>query len=1158
MTDDNFFQNSLKYLEECKIVFAERFAAPFIIGTCCHIINLENRKREFYREHGRTSNLRTHVFFCAPPGHMKCVAPLSQIQMYDGSIKYAKDVLPGELILTLNEHFKVKAAPVAATCAIKADKLLRITTRTGKVIEVTPEHPFLLVSGWTRADVLKIGDRIATPNKLTCDSKPSWSRERIRLLAYLIAEGHLKHTPTFTSSDIEMVDEVREYVKEFDVVLKPMQQPISYYLSGELKGERNLLSEWLKELDLYGLLSADKFIPPEVFAQSDQLIREFLQVYASCEGTISRNSISICSTSATILDGLQTLLLRVGIWSVKDYSANEVRISSTMMDKFAAEIGFVGSKRHNIPKYIGYVRNSVIDTVPKEVWLEVEKNVNFTTWEDISSKTGYHGTRRKNKPAPSRRVIELFAQTLTDEKLHDLSISDVLWDEVKCIEERKGGNVIDLTINETHTFIANNIVIHNTLLLQKFLDGPMSIVGSSNLVETGFEGAMCVPAGQLIQLSSGQRTPIEKVRIGDFVQCVDDRWQMTKSEVIQTHQMKGNVLDIRLRSGRQLKVTDNHPLLTVHGWVEAGRLVKGSRVAIPRIIHSADIYADRDFAYLLGFMLADGHFAQTTFACADKDILQKVTKCVVSLGFSVKQTAHNPPIEYAILDRGSGNGPHRLRQMFNELGLLYATRDKKFIPDIVFTWDLRATSLFIRGLFDGDAYQSDKEITFSNISENLIRGAQHLLLREGIQSQIWYDGANECWKLRITDSKYIAMFYGKEIKSSKGNLDTIPKEIWPIIAKERDFENWHDLTIRSGWSLQQCRNRNGNISYDSFIKTIKILPNLQKYANVYWDEIVEIRNVGIMDVHNLSINNYHNFLVEDVITHNTEAGFTGTVKVVNGDPIEVKGAAFDHRNSILGVDEFAALTNAMKQEHSTNLDSAMLTALDSGYLVKRLALGKIEYLTDLTLFTGSQPSRFNLTSGLGRRFVFLYFIPSKAESVEIKMARREAKNHFPGTSTLCAIKNNLKKIIDTVPLIESIDVDKSIYDKLDRLDVPHFEEMLYERVAIGYTVAKQNGGDKKLHVYLDMDLADIFEKIYGWRMEIKKGAETSEVFAVIKEMDMCLLSDVKRRLTDFGLEYAQSTNLIELLQRQGRIQLITEEKRGQGRPGKIVHVREED
>jgi hypothetical protein len=283
------------------------------------------------------------------------------------------------------------------------------------------------------------------------------------------------------------------------------------------------------------------------------------------------------------------------------------------------------------------------------------------------------------------------------------------------------------------------------------------------------------------------------------------------------------------------------------------------------------------------------------------------------------------------------------------------------------------------------------------------------------------------------------------------------------------------------------------------------------------------------------------------------------VKVVNGDPIEVKGAAFDHRTAILGVDEFAALTNAMKQEHSTNLDSAMLTALDSGYLVKRLALGKIEYLTDLTLFTGSQPSRFNLTSGLGRRFIFEYFIPTKAESEEIKIARREAKNSFPDTSTLCAVRNNLKKIVDTIPLIESIELDKSVYDKLDRLDVPHFEEMLYERVAIGYAIAIQNGGDKKLRVAIDPDLGKLFEQIYGWRMEIKKGAEVSEVFSVIREMDMCTLSSVKQRLTDFGLEYTQSTNLIELLARQGRIKIVTEDKTGKsGRPAKIVYVCEKE
>jgi hypothetical protein len=292
----------------------------------------------------------------------------------------------------------------------------------------------------------------------------------------------------------------------------------------------------------------------------------------------------------------------------------------------------------------------------------------------------------------------------------------------------------------------------------------------------------------------------------------------------------------------------------------------------------------------------------------------------------------------------------------------------------------------------------------------------------------------------------------------------------------------------------------------------------------------------------------------------TEAGFTGTIKVVNGEPVKQFGAAYDHREGMIGIDEFAALTNSMKQEHSINLDSAMLTALDSGFVVKRLALGKIQYITDMTLLTGSQPARFNLTSGLGRRFIFIYFIPTRDESNEIKASRRQAKLAFPSTTTLYNLKANLHKMIESAHLVQKITFDKSIYDKLDRLSVPHYEEMLFERVAVGYTSAIQNGGgDSTLAVTMDPELGNIFQKIYQWRLEIKKGAETTEVYQVVREMDLCTVTQVKNRLTDFGLEYNKSTELLESLRRQGRIMFI-KEKAGVhgGRPATVIKVLEHD
>ncbi|GAH74472.1 unnamed protein product, partial [marine sediment metagenome] len=111
----------------------------------------------------------------------------------------------------------------------------------------------------------------------------------------------------------------------------------------------------------------------------------------------------------------------------------------------------------------------------------------------------------------------------------------------------------------------------------------------------------------------------------------------------------------------------------------------------------------------------------------------------------------------------------------------------------------------------------------------------------------------------------------------------------------------------------------------------------------------------------------------------TGAGFVGTTKFKDGEKVKELGLAEERPAAIIGIEEFSAVTNMFKATHSGELDTALLGALDSGYCYKRLASGPIKYQTFVTLQTGVQPARFNLSSGLGRRLLFIEFIPTRKD-----------------------------------------------------------------------------------------------------------------------------------------------------------------------------------
>src|SRR5229473_5365666 len=93
----------------------------------------------------------------------------------------------------------------------------KVTTRSGRSVEVTGHHPFLTVRGWQPLHDVVIGEPIAVPRVVNCFGQDaSWALGRVRLLAYFIAEGSLtSNTPGFTNTDPEIVTDFHDLIAEF-------------------------------------------------------------------------------------------------------------------------------------------------------------------------------------------------------------------------------------------------------------------------------------------------------------------------------------------------------------------------------------------------------------------------------------------------------------------------------------------------------------------------------------------------------------------------------------------------------------------------------------------------------------------------------------------------------------------------------------------------------------------------------------------------------------------------------------------------------------------------------------------------------------------------------------------------------------------------------
>ena len=257
----------------------------------------------------------------------------------------------------------------------------------------------------------------------------------------------------------------------------------------------------------------------------------------------------------------------------------------------------------------------------------------------------------------------------------------------------------------------------------------------------------------------------------------------------------------------------------------------------------------------------------------------------------------------------------------------------------------------------------------------------------------------------------------------------------------------------------------------------------------------------------------------------TEAGYVGTIKRVDGDYEFIEGVAGRYKYGIIGVEEFSVIGQMMQTTHSKALDTAMLLALDSGRVVKSLAGGEISYETYHTLWAGVQPARYDLSSGMGRRLCFLELLPTISDKMRLKKSRRKGRVR-PDVRRLQMIRQRLTRIKLDLQKVEEVVFHDSLYQFLDSLETPHYEDILLEKIALGYTVMMEDWNSKMV-VRLTPEIRKLLEYEVMVRRRVHRGPELQHVVLLIQSLGgRVKLKKLRDELSIFGYDWERSTELI--------------------------------
>ncbi|MBI4980880.1 hypothetical protein HZC30_04975 [Candidatus Woesearchaeota archaeon] len=452
------------------------------------------------------------VFIVGKRGSGKCLHGDTLITLNDGSQAKIKDLENNDNdIFTLDENLKIKTEQKINFFKRPTNKLIEIGLRSGKTIKLTPEHPLLTVKGWIPAEKLSFGSRIATPRKVEAFGENSVPEHEIKLLAYLIAEGHLGNRfVLFSNMDDKILQEFKQSVSYLDSNLRvDLHSKKGCYRVSQIKkviteqSKRNVLGRfnvgpkfahssirmWIERFGLYNKNSYTKFIPKEIFQLPKHQLSLFLNRLFSCDGTIYKKAghwfVSYCSSSKEIIDAVRHLLLRFGVLSKirnkniksngKIFYSHELEVYGENVNQYLQEIGFYGKKEENakiaLLESIKIIRNPNVDTIPKEIW-EIYHPDN---WAEIGRKMEYahpKAMRESMFHSPSRQKLMQMALADESELLEKFASSDIFWDEIVSMKLLEGEfEVYDLTVPETHNFVANDIIVHNSYTLGAIAEG---------------------------------------------------------------------------------------------------------------------------------------------------------------------------------------------------------------------------------------------------------------------------------------------------------------------------------------------------------------------------------------------------------------------------------------------------------------------------------------------------------------------------------------------------------------------------------------------------------------------------------------------------------------------------------------------------------------
>ena len=784
-----------------------------------------------------------HMLLIGDPGTGKCVAGDTNVTLADGTRRPIRDIVESSFtdpkpvddgvyqevdipLPTMDDSGDITTGRATKVWKREApDEMYRIHLADGTSMEVTPSHPlYVQENGYptaVKAEELTDGTFVATVDEVSADGGARIRRPKPAVAG--ISTGAQSSTNSFDTievsssigwtqiEDIETVQPGEEWVYDLEVA------DTHNYLTEHVVSHNSQLLQYIRNIAPRSVYTSGKGSSSagltaaavrDDFGDGQQWTLEAGALVLADQGIAAVDELDKmrCVTGDTLVslgDGGMDRIGEIAREAAEDGNTEPLENGRTIRRMGDLSVRTMTEDGSIVERPVTAIHEYEAPDELCEVRLESGESV--TTTPDhpfIVSEDGVRVKRSANElqtgdavlvPASERALADGGTATASDKSGATLAhpSADV---EIRRIESARRRSrddfdetprkVYDLTVEGTHNFVANGMIVHNSedrsamheaLEQQSYHPNSEILLADGRREKIGdlVDERMAATPDDVVDGVDCEILPVDDLRVHTVDMAAKD---VSKASVdrVSRHEAPDKFIRVTFSNGRSILVTPDHPMFiadeTGTGTVDAKEIDVGTFVPAPRKLPNSsepvplqdephigkekDIDLpdgmSADLAEILGFLTAEGHsYAGSAheigFSNQDERLLNRMDSLFRSVfGMESTDTTNSAG---TVTQRWVSTKLYRwFEQNFPKL--METARGKR-IPDAVLGGSEEEIRRFLVGAFAGDGGVESEAMAFSTASSGLAEDYADALAKIGVASRIHHSKTEDSWKTYV-------------------------------------------------------------------------------------------------------------------------------------------------------------------------------------------------------------------------------------------------------------------------------------------------------------------------------------------------------------------------------------------------------------------------